>query len=81
MPSRSGTDQAVSFFERISPNFKLEKWDPVVKQIRELWYEAAQRTGDVESAATMLIEKMCPGQSAPARSYLNLTDDNRQWRR
>jgi hypothetical protein len=50
------------FFERISPSFKKDKWAPVVREIRTLWYECAQRTGNVEDAARLLVEMMCPGE-------------------
>ncbi|WWD15882.1 hypothetical protein CI109_100306 [Kwoniella shandongensis] len=53
-------DMAMRFFDRISQSFKREQWTPIVRQIRKLWYECAQRTGSVESAARLSIEMMCP---------------------
>jgi hypothetical protein len=32
------------FFERISTTFQRERWAPIVRQIRKLWYECAQRS-------------------------------------
>lgn len=55
-------DLAIRFFERIADTFKRNRWSPIVRQIRSLWYECAQKTGQVESAVTLLIEMMCPGK-------------------
>jgi hypothetical protein len=37
-------------------------WDILVRSIRGLWYEAAQKTGSVESAAKLLLDMMAPGK-------------------
>ena len=52
-----------SFFARISPTFKEDRWSPIVRQIRKLWYECAQITGSVEVAARLLLEMMSPSAS------------------
>lgn len=54
---------AMRFFDRIAKTYQREKWDPIVANIRTLWYECAQRTGAVEVAARLLLEMMGqPGQ-------------------
>lgn len=62
-----------SFFERISQTFERERWTPIVRQIRKLWYECTQRTGHVDSAARLLVEMMCPGEFWCAARKLDLT--------
>ncbi|KAK4688106.1 trafficking protein particle complex subunit 11, partial [Tremellales sp. Uapishka_1] len=66
-------DMAMRFFDRISSSFKRERWQPIVKQIRALWYECAQKTGDMEIAARLLVEMMSTGQLFSARSGASLT--------
>jgi hypothetical protein len=39
-----------------------EKWDPVVWSIQDLWYEAARRTGSVDTAVRLLFSMMAPGK-------------------
>ncbi|KAL7423964.1 hypothetical protein Q5752_001549 [Cryptotrichosporon argae] len=51
---------AMRFFERISQTFKRDKWAPIVREIRSMWYDCAQRTGSVETAARLLVEMMAP---------------------
>jgi hypothetical protein len=51
------------FFDRISDTFKEDKWSPIVRQIRTLWYQCAQHTGNVEAAAKLLLEMMSPSMS------------------
>ncbi|KAK8869844.1 hypothetical protein IAR55_000412 [Kwoniella newhampshirensis] len=65
-------EMAIRFFDRISQSFKRDRWTPIVRQIRQLWYECAQRTGNVESAARLSIEMMCPdsGVEGEERSAL-----------
>lgn len=58
--NQAGQLLILSFFDRISQTFKRDKWSPIVRQIRSLWYECAQRTGNVETAAQILLEMMSP---------------------
>lgn len=53
-----------SFFDRISQSFKRDKWQPIVREIRKMWYTCAQQTGTVEIAARLLVEMMGSGMSA-----------------
>jgi hypothetical protein len=41
-----------------------EKWDSVVWSIQDLWYEAARRTGSVDTAVRLLFSMMAPGKLA-----------------
>ncbi|WVQ77984.1 hypothetical protein IAT38_000065 [Cryptococcus sp. DSM 104549] len=68
-------DMAMRFFDRISQSFKRERWSPIVRQIRKLWYECAQRTGNVESAARLLVETMCPDSGVEEEERVALQDD------
>jgi hypothetical protein len=63
------------FFERISPTFKKDKWSPIVRQIRSLWYECAQVTGSVETAARLLMEMMCPHSGVEGEERAALQED------
>jgi hypothetical protein len=58
-------EMAMRFFDRIAKTYQRERWDPIVANIRSLWYECAQRTGAVEVAARLLLETMGqPGQES-----------------
>lgn len=62
-------DQAASrFCQRIAKTYKKENWNPVLRAIRDIWYEAARLTGSVESAATLLLDMMSPGEFRFGRS-------------
>lgn len=37
-------------------------WSPIVRQIRGLWYKCAQSSGNVETAAKLLLEMMSPSK-------------------
>jgi hypothetical protein len=63
------------FFERISATFKKDKWSPIVRQIRTLWYECAQVTGNVEMAARLLVEMMCPHSGVEGEERAALQED------
>ena len=59
------TDPSASkhrYCQRILRPYSNERWGAVVWSIRELWYQAAQRTGSVETAARLLLEMMAPGK-------------------
>jgi hypothetical protein len=47
-----------------------EQWTPVLWSIRSVWYQAAQRTGAVESAARLLLDMMSPGRSEGGSVYV-----------
>ncbi|ORY33796.1 Foie gras liver health family 1-domain-containing protein [Naematelia encephala] len=66
---------AMRFFGRISSSFKHDRWTPIVRQIRGLWYECAQRTGNVESAARLLLEMMSPESGVDNETRAGLSDD------
>ncbi|OCF45455.1 hypothetical protein I317_00702 [Kwoniella heveanensis CBS 569] len=68
-------DMALRFFDRISQGFRRERWSPIVRQIRELWYECAQQTGSVETAARLLVEMMCPGSGVEGGDRTALQED------
>nr|XP_018263872.1 uncharacterized protein I303_03747 [Kwoniella dejecticola CBS 10117]OBR86030.1 hypothetical protein I303_03747 [Kwoniella dejecticola CBS 10117] len=68
-------EMALRFFDRISLGFKRERWSPIVRQIRKLWYECAQQTGNVESAARLLIEMMSPGDGIEGEERASLQED------
>ncbi|WVQ98716.1 hypothetical protein IAU59_005847 [Kwoniella sp. CBS 9459] len=68
-------DMALRFFDRISQGFRRERWSPIVRQIRELWYECAQQTGSVETAARLLLEMMCPGSGVEGEDRSALQED------
>jgi hypothetical protein len=51
------------YCQRILRPYNNEDWGAVVWSIRELWYQAAQRTGSVETAARLLLEMMAPGRN------------------
>ena len=63
------------FFERISTTFKKDKWSPIVRQIRSLWYHCAQVTGNVEMAARLLVEMMCPASGVEGEDRAALQED------
>lgn len=48
----------------ISGKFAQEGWKPVLHEIRTIWYECAKRTGDVETAARLLVEILASGDAA-----------------
>ncbi|WVF72135.1 hypothetical protein IAT40_006947 [Kwoniella sp. CBS 6097] len=68
-------DMALRFFDRISQGFRRERWSPIVRQIRKLWYECAQQTGSVETAARLLVEMMCPGSGVEGEDRSALQED------
>ncbi|KAK6902899.1 hypothetical protein I203_108159 [Kwoniella mangroviensis CBS 8507] len=68
-------DLALRFFDRISQGFKRERWSPIVRQIRKLWYECAQQTGNVESAARLLVEMMSPDSGVEGEERAALQED------
>ncbi|WRT67104.1 uncharacterized protein IL334_004070 [Kwoniella shivajii] len=68
-------EMALRFFDRISLGFKRERWSPIVRQIRKLWYECAQQTGNVESAARLLVEMMCPDSGIEGEDRVALQED------
>ncbi|WVR05238.1 hypothetical protein IAU60_002250 [Kwoniella sp. DSM 27419] len=68
-------DLALRFFDRISLGFKRERWSQIVRQIRKLWYECAQRTGNVETAARLLVEMMCPNSGVEGEDRAALQGD------
>ncbi|WWC69487.1 uncharacterized protein I206_103428 [Kwoniella pini CBS 10737] len=68
-------EMAIRFFDRISHGFKRERWSPIVKQIRRLWYECAQQTGNVESAARLLVEMMSPDSGVEGEERAALQGD------
>ncbi|ORX39862.1 Foie gras liver health family 1-domain-containing protein [Kockovaella imperatae] len=65
-------DSAMKYFDELSLQ---DQWEPIVKQTRALWYESAQRTGNVEAAARLLIEMICPGSGLPSSERSTLQDD------
>ena len=54
------------FFERMMKSFKREQWGPIVWEIDNLWYDCAQRTGEVETAARLLFDLMSSGKPLDA---------------
>ncbi|WVW83128.1 hypothetical protein I302_105146 [Kwoniella bestiolae CBS 10118] len=68
-------DMALRFFDRISQGFKREGWSPIVIQIRKLWYECAQQTGNVESAARLLVDMMSPDSGVEGEERAALQED------
>jgi len=68
-------EMAMRFFDRISPSFRRERWQPIVRQIRGLWYECAQRTDSIETAARIVFEMMCPGSGIGGEERNALKDD------
>ncbi|WWC90065.1 uncharacterized protein L201_004998 [Kwoniella dendrophila CBS 6074] len=68
-------DMALRFFDRISQGFKRERWSPIVRQIRKLWYQCAQQTGNVETAARLLVEMMSPDSGVEGEERAGLQED------
>lgn len=49
-------DVAVRFFERIAKTYRKEKWKHMLRPLLSTWYACAQKLGDVELMATLLVE-------------------------
>ncbi|TXT06086.1 hypothetical protein VHUM_03559 [Vanrija humicola] len=47
---------AMRYLNIISDKFAQEGWKPVLGEIRPIWYECAKQTGDVETAAKLLVD-------------------------
>ena len=56
-------EQAMRYFETLAQSFTSDRYDPLVREIRNVWYQCAQQTGDVEIAAKLLLEMMSPCSS------------------
>lgn len=49
-------DVAIRFFERIAKTYRKEKWKHMLRPLLSTWYACAQKLGDVELMATLLVE-------------------------
>lgn len=49
-------DVAIRFFERIAKTYRREKWKHMLRPLLSTWYACAQKLGDVELMATLLVE-------------------------
>jgi hypothetical protein len=49
-------DVAIRFFERIAKTYRREKWKHMLRPLLSTWYSCAQKLGDVELMATLLVE-------------------------
>lgn len=49
-------DVAIRFFERIAKTYRKEKWKHMLRPLLSTWYACAQKLGDAELMATLLVE-------------------------
>ncbi|EIW69677.1 hypothetical protein TREMEDRAFT_44157 [Tremella mesenterica DSM 1558] len=68
-------EMVMSHFDKLAEEFRRDGWPIVVRQIRELWYEAAQRTGNVEVAARLLWEMLAPSSGVETEDRSALQED------
>jgi hypothetical protein len=50
------------FFERIAKTYRKEKWKHMLRPLLSTWYACAQKLGDVELMATLLVEMIGYGK-------------------
>jgi hypothetical protein len=50
------------FFERIAKTYRREKWKHMLRPLLLTWYACAQKLGDVELMATLLVEMIGYGK-------------------
>ncbi|KAL1409710.1 hypothetical protein Q8F55_003706 [Vanrija albida] len=63
---------AVRYLNLISGKFAQEGWKPVLYEIRTISYECAKQTGDVETAARLLVDILASGDATDGEA---LQDD------
>lgn len=68
-------EKAMRYFETIAQSFTSDGFEPLVCQIRLLWFQCAQQTGEVEIAARLLLEMLSPESGLPAEQRVSLQED------
>lgn len=57
---------AIKTLNSLAERFEQSAWRPIQAQLRTVWYECAQATGDVETAVRLLADMIAPGDGLPA---------------
>jgi len=55
-------ETAVKFYERIAKIYKREHWDTLLRPVLSEWYTSCRQTGDIDTAAKLLVEMLCYGE-------------------